>query len=78
MGRLDRFSLRNDEPAGEFRRCVELKSHDPEMFKLLARLWNESKDDLAWRRTAFPGRREVAPHRDGLGRPSYAESSPFG
>ena len=31
-----------------------------------------------WRRTAFPGRREVTTPRDGLGRPSYGTSSPFG
>ena len=31
-----------------------------------------------WSRTAFPGRREVTTPHDGLGRPSYEASSPFG
>ena len=31
-----------------------------------------------WRRTAFPGRREVSTPHDGQGRPSYEASQPFG
>ena len=31
-----------------------------------------------WRRTAFPGRRDITTPHDGLGRPSYEVSSPFG
>ena len=37
-----------------------------------------SSPDFKFRRTAFPGRREVTTPRDGLGRPSYESSLPFG
>ena len=43
-----------------------------------ARNINFGKTFAEWSRTAFPGRRVVTTSHDGLGRPSYEASSPFG